>query len=55
MNNMGKKKKIGLNKIDLFMMEARSQGLTYGQLQVKETCEMIRQRDRMNGRRKRFG
>ncbi|MDD3415495.1 MAG: hypothetical protein PHY47_16045 [Lachnospiraceae bacterium] len=41
-----KKKKKGPDPIDEFMRSAREQGLTYAQLQVKETCEMIRIQDR---------
>lgn len=41
---MGKrrKKKEGLTELELFVKRARERGLTYGQAQVKETCELLR-------------
>lgn len=40
-----KKKKQEFNEIDRFMQKARAQGLTYAQLQVKETCEMMKRKE----------
>lgn len=37
-----RKKSHELNALDLFVMDAREQGLTYAQAQIRETCEMIR-------------
>lgn len=42
---MGKRKKIELNEIDRFVQRARKLGLRYAQLQVMETCEMLRKQE----------
>ena len=47
---MGKRKQQELNEIDKFVIRAREMGLRYAQLQVIETCEMLK---RQEERRKR--
>lgn len=42
MRKRKRKKSYKLNALDFFVMDAREQGLTYAQAQVKETCELIR-------------
>lgn len=37
-----RKKKKDLTELELFVKRARERGLTYGQAQVQETCELLR-------------
>ncbi len=37
-----RRKKEGLTELELFVKRAREQGMTYGQAQVHETCELLR-------------
>ena len=37
-----RRKKEGLTELELFVKRARERGLTYGQAQVQETCELLR-------------
>ncbi|NBK93032.1 hypothetical protein D5278_13765 [bacterium 1XD21-13] len=45
MRKRKRKKKYELNALDFFVMDAREQGLTYAQAQVRETCEMLRRQE----------
>ncbi len=41
---MGKKIERELTPLDIFAKKAREEGVTYGQLQVRETCARMKKR-----------